>query len=319
VIRRFLLNALLFGLGFALIAGLVVVAAGLRGRVSPMLDLANLVIVPAAALAGLAALALLWRARGWWRKAPLAAAIGLCVFAAWPPRDAPDQCLAGSPDLRIAWINVGDRGDPAAIAAWLLREDPAIVGFGEVDMQQRELRATMAQHYPHLQSCQQHERCSTLIYARSEPEQSAGLARGDAENRRALSGARMQFALAGDVPLEVIALHLSHPWPDTGKQNDELLAASLAIEHSQDAVVIGDFNLTRRMHKLRRFAEGTGLVAASADRPTWPLEYAGRDTPALIQIDHLLVGRNWAVRDIRTSDDLGSDHRGFVADLCRRG
>jgi endonuclease/exonuclease/phosphatase (EEP) superfamily protein YafD len=39
--------------------------------------------------------------------------------------------------------------------------------------------------------------------------------------------------------------------------------------------------------------------------------------PGLWQIDHLLLGRDWQVEAIRTSEDLGSDHRGFVADLCR--
>ncbi|MCJ2186820.1 hypothetical protein MTR66_08340, partial [Novosphingobium sp. 2638] len=60
-----------------------------------------------------------------------------------------------------------------------------------------------------------------------------------------------------------------------------------------------------------------GLRVAAAGGPTWPVRYGGHRIGGLWQIDQLLVGRNWRVAAVRRSPDLGSDHLGYVADLCR--
>ena len=70
-----------------------------------------------------------------------------------------------------------------------------------------------------------------------------------------------------------------------------------------------------QVYRRRHLLIGT----SKADAPTWPVQWEGRATIPLIQIDQVLAGRNWAIESLRTSPDLGSDHRGLVADLCRLG
>ena len=297
--------------------GLLLLTAAALGSVSPVLDIANLVVVPAAIVTVLVALTLLALARRWLaRILPVAAVLGSLVMLI-PPQDVSRQCAPGAGLIRVAWLNTQRVRDAAPILAWIRRENPAIVAFGELDMGSEQIRAAVGEMYPYRQSCMRHDRCSTIIYSQVRPVVAEGLARGDAENRQALSGARMVFALADGGQLDLTALHLSRAWPP-GKQERELAEAMQAIARPSSAVVIGDLNMTRRMHVLRQFADGTGLVAASADQATWPVRYGGHMLVPLIQIDHVLAGSNWAVADLRASGDLGSDHRGLVADLCPR-
>lgn len=298
---------------------LLVLGAGLLGSVAPVLDLANLVAVPFAAMGLAAALGLLLIVRRWWKKAGMGAAALACGFMLIPPAAPPSQCPAGTARLRVAWLNAQGSDTPGPIIDWLEREDPALVAFAELSRGgSQHVRAEVAERYPYMQSCLSRDACSTVIYARNPPLAMAGLARGNPQNRQALSAARMTAALEGEQSVNLMAAHLSRVFP-LGRQGEELAELEGHIERPADTIILGDFNATRRMHVLRDFAARNGLGVGRADAPTWPLAFDGRATTPVIQIDQVLTGRNWAVEELRTSPDLGSDHRGLVADLCRLG
>ena len=300
-----------------LAVSLLVLLAGVLGSAAPILDLANLVVVPFAALSLACALGLLLMVRRWWKKAGMAAAAIASGLLLIPPAAPPSACPAGTARLRVAWLNAQGSNNPAVITAWLEREDPALVAFGELSRGgSLEARAAVQARYPYMQSCLKQELCSTIIYARDEPLAMAPLARGDPANRKALSAARMTFALAGGAKLNVMAAHLSRALP-LGRQGEELAELESHLQLPADTIILGDFNATRRMHVLRNFAARNGFGVGKADAPTWPLNWEGRATTPVIQIDQVLVGRNWAIEALRTSPDLGSDHSGLVADLCR--
>lgn len=192
-----------------------------------------------------------------------------------------------------------------------------------------ELRSDLAltevlrKRYPHWQSCLRNGRCSTLLYSSAAPAKAESLARGDPENRKALSAVRMDYPAEGQrsgalspPATRIFAVHLSRPFP-LGKQRSELLELEGHLGASAGAIVMGDMNMSPRMRLLRDFAARNGLHLARMEHPTWPIEIRDYPLPGLWQIDHLLVGREWKVAAIRTGPDVGSDHKGFVADLCR--
>lgn len=307
--RRFL--TILLGTGLALLL------AGLLGSTSPLLDLANLGQVPVALVTGLAGLALAWIARRRWKKS-LYGLAGLAALAMlWPPADAPGQCAPDAVRLRLAWLNTQGVTDPAPLIAWLEAEQPDAVAFAELRPGAAEVRRAMRVLYPYAQFCHRSGNCGTVIHTRVPPVNVAALARGDPQNRRALSAVRTGLRLGDGTPFNLMATHLSRPLP-LGRQREELAELEGHIEQPADTIILGDFNATRRTATLSDFASRNGLVAAAADGPTWPVQLEGQSALPLIQIDQLLVGRNWAVERLRTSGNLGSDHAGLVADLCRR-
>jgi len=275
-------------------------------------------VAPFALLGLVCALALLFMVRRRWKKAGMAAAALASGFMLIPHAAPPSACPAGTARLRVAWLNAEGASNPEAIMAWLDRENPALVAFAELSRGGSiEVRAAAAERWPHVQSCLSELACSTIIYARDRPTAQEGLARGNPMNRKALSAVRMSFALDDGVGLNVMAAHLSRVFP-LGKQGAELAELETHLEKPADTIILGDFNATRRMHVLRDFAARNGFGVGKADAPTWPQSFDGRETVPVIQIDQTLVGRNWAIEDLRRSPDLGSDHRGLVADLCRR-
>lgn len=286
--------------------------AGFLGELSPFLDLFSLVALPLSVLNLVSAALLLWLSRG--RHGAHRVLLFVCMVPAivvFMPDRQRGHCASLAPRLRIAWLNAQRSDRSAPILSWIEREQPQIIAFGELDKGSLALRSQLVRRYPHWQSCLANGRCSTVLHARFKPILAEPLARGDPEDRRSLSAVRMVLTPAGadDVVL-ITAVHLSRPLP-LDRQRAKLSELTQALSRSPREIVIGDFNMSPRMKGLRQFAEETGLRINTTNRPTWPVFPGG-----LWQIDHVLTGRGWLVTDIRTSPDLGSDHRGIVADLC---
>ena len=57
-------------------------------------------------------------------------------------------------------------------------------------------------------------------------------------------------------------------------------------------------------------------------QPTWPssgrVDVAGIPVPALMQIDHVLVGPGLAALAMRTVELPGSDHRAVIAEVAAK-
>ncbi|MFF1507110.1 endonuclease/exonuclease/phosphatase family protein [Streptomyces sp. NPDC058326] len=123
-----------------------------------------------------------------------------------------------------------------------------------------------------------------------------------------------------------VRLQLAHPLPPMPGQVDlwkrELgRIESTARQHTGPLLVAGDFNASqdhaafRSVLRAGRLQDAARLADASRT-PTWPME---GPLPPFVQIDHVLVSRDFTVRGIRFPDLAGSDHRAVLTDLDLRG
>ncbi len=309
-LRRALLVFLILALG--------VLGAGQLGGDYPTLDLANVALVPGAIAAIVVAILLAWLTKRWAKRCAYGVIIAIAAYLMIPPPSAMGTCDVDAARVTVAWLNLQGSTQPQPIVDWLEQERPDIVGFGELHSSVEPTRTVLAERYAHAQSCLANGRCSTILYTANPLLGSQPLSRGDVQNRKTLSAARMTIADSDGAPLHVIAAHLSRP-PYMQRQREELTQLQLLLEDTANTVMIGDLNMVRRMQGLRNFAQGSGFATTPADRSTWPLWYKGTSVTPFVQIDHVLAGQSWQVEALRSSDDLGSDHRGIVADLCRVG
>ena len=132
----------------------------------------------------------------------------------------------------------------------------------------------------------------------------------------------------GDETFTLMAVHPRAPTPPGGvaqwsRENATMLAG--AEERDAD-VVLGDFNATADHAPMRAwrdagYRDSLELVNAGWSR-TWPANgitpVPGLHLPALIQIDHVLVARTFAVTGSEVVEIDGSDHRGVLATVARR-
>jgi hypothetical protein len=205
----------------AVVMAIVILGASAFGGYSPALDLASLAVMPAAITLAISALWLVVRAKSMSQRLIAAlCAIPAVSILAFPPVSA-NSCASGKADLKVAWLNAREPQDARRIAQWIDRENPQIVGVAEVGPGSEAVRRYLQGKYGNWYSCLNNGRCSTVLYSALKPLDVEALARGDPENRRALSAVRMRFAgPRGSAPFDVIALHLSRPLP-LGRQVHE--------------------------------------------------------------------------------------------------
>ncbi len=231
----------------------------------------------------------------------------------WPAPDATRR--SGMEVVRIVTFNAWFANrDPEGAAQWVLSQQPDAVVLQEVGWRSRILLTKLALELPYVLTCHGSRSCSTVILSRRKPMEMRGLAHGDADNRRALSAAIMRFP-----GFTLVGLHLSQPWP-MGAHKRELLwlATELDDVPRQHLIVVGDFNATGWSITMRDAARMLGLRTLPPDRASWPARSSGWPFPALFDIDHTLLGRDWASAWMERGPDLGSDHYPFVVKLVTR-
>lgn len=125
--------------------------------------------------------------------------------------------------------------------------------------------------------------------------------------------------------LTVLAVH---PWaptePDSWAADLEVVEQAVG-EHDPD-LVAGDFNATVDHAPMRDLADAgyrdAGELANQGWQPTWPasrtVDVLGVALPALVQIDHVLVGPELAALGMHTVELPDSDHRAVVAEVARK-
>jgi endonuclease/exonuclease/phosphatase (EEP) superfamily protein YafD len=127
-----------------------------------------------------------------------------------------------------------------------------------------------------------------------------------------------KLATVTGAPL-VVAVHPTSPSPteavETRERNFELGRIADAVGGVAGPVVVaGDFNTSPWSPRFRDLLAATGLRDAARGQGwvgTWPAWFR----PALVPIDHVLVGGPVAVADLRRGPFVGSDHYPLVADL----
>ncbi|OIJ84757.1 endonuclease/exonuclease/phosphatase family protein [Streptomyces colonosanans] len=125
-----------------------------------------------------------------------------------------------------------------------------------------------------------------------------------------------------DVHGHAVRLQLAHPMPPLAGQlsvwRRELGALRTYAAAGGDAptVIAGDFNASQDHAAFRRILD-TGLrdsarLADGTRTPSWP----ARAIPPLgVQIDHVLVSRDFSVNSARFLDIAATDHRALIVDV----
>lgn len=121
----------------------------------------------------------------------------------------------------------------------------------------------------------------------------------------------------GGERVTILALHPPPPVSDqaAASRNKQLQAAASYIREIQTPkLIIGDLNTTMWSRNYTRFVRESGLKNARRGfgiLPSWPTYFP----PMYIPIDHCLVSPDITVVDMRTGDDVGSDHLPLIVDL----
>lgn len=230
--------------------------------------------------------------------------------APWP--DPQMAALGDRGVIRIVTFNAWFANhDPEGAARWILKQRPEAIVLQEVGWRSRVLLTQIALQYPYVVTCRGSRPCSTVMLSRRKPLDMRGLAHGDADNRHALSAAIMRFP-----EYALVGVHLSQPWP-MGAHRRELrwLASELRGVPRHRLVVAGDFNATGWSMTMRDVASMLGLRTLPPDRASWPAPSSGLLLPAVLDIDHALLGPGWVAAQFERGPDLGSDHYPFMITL----
>lgn len=257
------------------------------------------------------------------RYAWLGVAAAILIFASvaiYPAAYGSNHPIRDEHSLKIITFNLWKKNtSPQAAADWIRHERPDIVVLIEAKERSGRVPTMLEDIYPYRVSCHRKSFCSTIILSRQAPVSAVPLARGDAENRQALSAAMMRFGSAADQPT-ILAVHLPRPYP-LGSQGRELALLDDAMNQmsTRELILLGDFNSNSFTFALRRLAERHGLAPIESWVPTWPTPSSGLPVPPFIAIDHIMIGPGWTLSELRRGPDLGSDHYPLVATLRRSG
>jgi len=303
---------------------LILTFVGLGGAVWPKADFLNQ-FAPVWAVVGLSALLLLAFSGG--GRGPASAAALLLVAGA-AILMGPDLAARASRhwaqtphQVRIVQFNVWKGNRTAGRAAdWVLAQDADIVVLEEAANRGEEVARRLAPRYPFRVTCRGARTCSTVILSRRPPIASQGLARGDAENRKALSAAWARYDFGGRA-LTVFAVHLSRPWPWGGQEEDRTkLIAEVRKLPDPNLIVLGDFNTTPWTFAGKRQDAALQMNRITRALFTWPLYYRPRvrvyPTVPIMPIDQAYLRPGLLPVAVRSGPELGSDHRPVVIDLA---
>jgi len=127
--------------------------------------------------------------------------------------------------------------------------------------------------------------------------------------------------------LTLLAVHPVAPvTPTSPEQWREEHGVILEAAEAADAdLIVGDLNASADHAVLRDLTDAGYRDAAELDNdgwlPTWPANHAGIIPwlPAVVRLDHVLVGSDLTATDTRTVDIDGTDHLAVVATVARRG
>ncbi|MFI1165027.1 endonuclease/exonuclease/phosphatase family protein [Streptomyces sp. NPDC020801] len=256
------------------------------------------------------ALALLGR---WWAGAVWSVAVlGLLAWYIQPYGRTEEPAGAPVAGVRVLTSNVEFGRGTSALVPVIRRERPDLVFVEECENTCRAaLLKGVGGDYPYRRAVVAAGSKGSVLLSRYP--------------LRATDGVRGTMGMPGalaDVRGRTVRLQLAHPMPplpgQTALWHRELarLRAFAAADVRTPTVLAGDFNASQDHAAFRRILD-TGLYDAArlagAERtPSWP----ARTTPTLgVQIDHVLVSRDFSAAGARFLALAGTDHRALLVDL----
>lgn len=197
-------------------------------------------------------------------------------------------------------------------AQWIIDQDPDFVILLEASPFNHEAIELLRKHLPYAYDCSAKGRCSTILFARIPAQKFWPHARGDADNRKALSALTAHFAIDGQA-VPITAVHLEHPWPlDNQSSHLGELGDALA-SYGRGGIMTGDFNSAPWTFALRRLATKGDLRLVSGLKGSWPAHF-----PALLRLplDQVYLGPCATRKSVRHGPPFGSDHLPVVSDFA---
>jgi endonuclease/exonuclease/phosphatase (EEP) superfamily protein YafD len=216
--------------------------------------------------------------------------------------------------VRLVQFNIlRDNQEVRTAAAWIDGAQPDVITLEEATFE-LPIVALLRPHYPYAVACAPQLRCSTVILSRRPFIAAGGLAKGDPENRKALSAAWATIPTRAG-PFTLAAAHFDRPWPWHNNPGDRAqLTQFIRSRDLATTLLAGDFNLPSGTFQIRQLTQGLGLTRAP-DIRSWP---ARAGTPPAVAIDHVFYGSRFTIARIARGPLLGSDHYPLLVDLRLR-
>jgi endonuclease/exonuclease/phosphatase (EEP) superfamily protein YafD len=258
-----------------------------------------------------------------WAAASVALLVAGALFAAVAPRSLPDdQPPAAGPTLRVLTANLLVGGaDPAALVALVRTNRVDLLAMQEfTPAAQAALDAAgLAELLPHRQLNALPGVVGSALYSRF-PLSANGVRK---HSGYGFTQAYATVAVPGAPPVLVESIHPTAPSAVSLVRNwrANLYAEPAATPDGPLRILAGDFNATLDHAPLRALLD-TGYVDAAASvgaglTGTWG-PYDGDDIPP-VTIDHVLVDRRIAVREVSVHPLRHSDHRPVLAEVTLPG
>ncbi len=332
-------------LGLALTGLLGLTVMGLAGAVWADLDLVNHFrpFLFAAALAGLVAT---FAALPGWRIA--LAALGLTSLVVQGAFMAPTYASRvnqgaveeGQP-LTLVTLNLRySNGDLAPAVDYVLDVAPDFVFLQEVSPASLErLNNALSALLPYGAHCVDRHYCNLAVLSRHPLSDASAsylgwrsaavrpdLPAGDwrladshlPDPGKAAAGLAVAAELGGPVPLQLLNVHLSWPYPAAIQRRQfRWIAERLAELPSGPRILAGDFNATPWSFGLRGFDDMVAMERVTFGLYSWPAQ--GRFPLPLVPIDQVYISSELAARQVVRGPNVGSDHFPIVARLALTG
>ncbi|MDI1296703.1 MAG: endonuclease/exonuclease/phosphatase family protein [bacterium] len=178
-------------------------------------------------------------------------------------------------------------------------------------------RGRLLKAFPYQSACT-NQRCELAILSRF-PMTTPRYRFRDAAGRQfgvGLLTARITFP--GGRAVRVATLHLPRltKWPDGGQYLRQRLAATVGLVADPGLIIGGDFNQVPWSFALQQLDEQMWpMTRVTRATPSDPASIGGKQTVALLPIDHIYAGPLWRARKAWVLPYAGSDHRPVMAEL----
>lgn len=310
ILRQRLIGAVIcltiLALGVALLPAEIPLAAPL-GTIARVLDsLAPQLLALTLALAFLAVLLGAWRS-GVVLMAILAA--GTVWFATGQLQRSLPLAQDEQPALRMLFFNVmvDNTANAGRIADAAIASGADIVAFSE-GQPMRPLLPKLRAAFPYDVSCTGGN-CGLLILSKLPAERRDDLGGGAFDYR--LKPVTVQLGEGRELTL--LVAHMLKPWFAGSVEEDYAELRAMLKKIYGPVVLVGDFNAAPWSRPLRQLSDATGLHSVRWPSATWPVPAGALGVP----IDNFFVrGGARLTSEQAFGDDLGSNHRGVLADIA---
>jgi len=253
------------------------------------------------------------RSRPWASLMLLITAINAVPVAMWYLAET-HQPDVDDGQINLLHANVyGGNSNTQALIALIRSDQPDVIILQEVTKVWVAAMAELKDSYPHRHAIARNDNFGIAVYAR-QPLLSVDVIDSPPYGFPSL-------VVRQSLHDRIVTYVTTHPIPPLGKEgfearNEQLASIAEVLNLiGGPKLLIGDLNITMWAHHYRQLVLSTGLRNSRYGVgiiPTWPKQLPF----AMIPIDHCLVSSDFAVLDVRSGPDIGSDHLPLIVNLA---